>query len=288
MSDACLKRRTLLAATAAFALPAWGQADEQGLLFEKIRASGVLKVAVYKDNAPYSNEEGGQLVGLDVDIAKALAAQMGLAASFLPFPAGEEMNADLRWMVEQGHYLGYGPADLMMRVPVDRHLMFANRRVFIFAPYMSERPVLLRDSRRLDEPRSPDDLLGLPLAAETGAGLTSLLIGYGNGMLRSQIRLYPTGMAAADAVIRGEAAAAYTTRALAEASLVRANGPVDHLRMDELALSHMASRGWPIGVAILASNRALRLALEEAMQSLQSSGQMLDIFRMHRLTLTAP
>lgn len=288
MSDACMKRRTLLAAAAAFALPAWGQADEEGLLYEKIRASGVLKVAVYKDNAPYSNEEGGQLVGLDVDIARALAAQMGLAASFMPFPAGEEMNADLRWMVERGHYLGYGPADLMMRVPVDRHLMFANRKVFIFAPYMSERPVLLRDSRRLDEPRTPDDLQGHPLAAEAGAGLTSLLMGYGGGMLRAQVRLYPTGMAAADAVIRGEAAAAYITRALAEATMARASGAVDHLRMDELALSHMAAKGWPVGVAIKASNRALRLAVEEAMQGLQSSGQMLAIFRKNRLTLTAP
>lgn len=288
MSDACMKRRTLLAATAAFALPAWGQADEEGLLYEKIRASGVLKVAVYKDNAPYSNEEGGQLVGLDVDIARALAAQMGLAASFMPFPAGEEMNADLRWMVERGHYLGYGPADLMMRVPVDRHLMFANRKVFIFAPYMSERPVLLRDSRRLDEPRNPDDLQGQPLAAEAGAGLTSLLMGYGGGMLRAQVRLYPTGMAAADAVIRGETAAAYITRALAEAAMARASGAVDHLRMDELALSHLAAKGWPVGVAIKASNRALRLAVEEAMQGLQSSGQMLDIFRKNRLTLTAP
>ena len=288
MSDACMKRRTLLAAAAAFALPAWGQADEEGLLYEKIRASGVLKVAVYKDNAPYSNEEGGQLVGLDVDIARALAAQMGLAASFMPFPAGEEMNADLRWMVERGHYLGYGPADLMMRVPVDRHLMFANRKVFIFAPYMSERPVLLRDSRRLDEPRNPDDLQGQPLAAEAGAGLTSLLMGYGGGMLRAQVRLYPTGMAAADAVIRGETAAAYITRALAEAAMARARGAVDHLRMDELALSHLAAKGWPVGVAIKASNRALRLAVEEAMQGLQSSGQMLAIFRKNRLTLTAP
>ncbi len=288
MSDACMKRRTLLAAAAAFALPAWGQADEEGLLYEKIRASGVLKVAVYKDNAPYSNEEGGQLVGLDVDIARALAAQMGLAASFMPFPAGEEMNADLRWMVERGHYLGYGPADLMMRVPVDRHLMFANRKVFIFAPYMSERPVLLRDSRRLDEPRNPDDLQGQPLAAEAGAGLTSLLMGYGGGMLRAQVRLYPTGMAAADAVIRGETAAAYITRALAEAAMARASGAVDHLRMDELALSHLAAKGWPVGVAIKASNRALRLAVEEAMQGLQSSGQMLAIFRKNRLTLTAP
>jgi ABC-type amino acid transport substrate-binding protein len=288
MSDLRQQRRLLLASAAALAWPVWAQTDEDGLQYEKIRAAGVLKVAVYKDHAPYSSEVDGQMVGLDVDIARALAAQMGLAASFLPFPAGEDMHADLRWMVERGHYLGMGPADLMMRVPVDRHLMFGNRKVFIFAPYMSERPVLLRDSQRLDEPRSPDDLQGKPLAAEAGAGLTSLLLGYGNGLLRDQVQLHPTAMAAADAVIRGQAVAAYITRAQAEAAMARSGASVAHLRLDDLALHHMAARGWPIGVAIKASNRPLRLAVEEAMQALQASGKMLEVFRQHRLTLTAP
>jgi ABC-type amino acid transport substrate-binding protein len=278
--------RALAGAAACLAAPAWAQADEEGEQFDKIKASGSLKVAVYKDNAPFSSEAKGEVVGLDADIARALVKHMGLGVSFLPFHAGENMDADLRWMVERGHYLGFGPADLMMRVPVDRHLMFANRKVFIFGAYMSERPVLLRDSRKLDEVRQAEDLVGYPLAAEGGAGLTSVLIGHGGGLLRSQVKLYPDAIAAAQAVIQGEAAAAYVTRAHAEVALNQAAGATGHLRLGELAFGHQLAKGWPVGVAIKASNRHLRVAVDEAMGKLQSSGQMLSIFQSHRLTLT--
>lgn len=266
---------------------AWAQAEDAEELYAKIRASGSLKVALYKDNAPFSDEVNGEMVGLDVDIARALAKAMGLGLSAMAFPAGETMDADLRWMVERGHYLGFGPADLMMRVPVDKHLMFNNRKVLIFAPYMSEKPVLLRDSRRLDAVRLVDDLVGHPLAAEAGAGLTSVLMGQGGGMLRPQIKLYPSAMAAVQAVMAGEAAAAYVTRAHAEAAMARSGqASVGHLRFDELPINHLAARGWPVGVAIKSINRPLRLAVEAAMAQLQSSGELLSIFQRHQLTLT--
>lgn len=282
------RRLCVLGLMSALAGPALGQSDEDGDTFAKIKAAGTLKVAVYKDNAPFSSELNGELVGLDIDIARALAKHMGLAASFVPFQAGENMDADLRWMVERGHYLGFGPADLMMRVPVDKHLMFNNRKVFIFAPYMSEKPVLVRDSRRLDEVRLPEDLLNQPLAAEAGAGLTSVLMGQNGGLLRSQVKLHPTAVAAVDAVIRGEAAAAYVTRAHAETALSKSPLHVAHLRLDELTLNHMAAKGWAVGVSIKAANRHLRLAVEEAMGRLQSSGELVTLFQKHRLTLTPP
>ena len=282
------RRACLLALTSAIAAPAWAQADDEGELFARIRETGTLKVAVYKDNPPFSFETGGQLQGLDIDIARALAAQMGLSASFLPFSAGEDMGADLRWMVERGHYLGFGPADLMMRVPVDRNLMFGNRKVLILTPYMSERPVLMYDSRRLDAPRTPEDLQGLPLAGEMGTGLTSAMLGYGGGLLREQVRIVPSAGRAAQSVIEGEVAATYTTRSAAETAMNQSTLPARHVRLVEFDMGHRASRGWPIGVAIKSANHELRKALESAMANLQASGQMLEIFRAHRLTLTAP
>ena len=91
----------------------------------RIQASGTLKVAVYKDNAPFSAGPASALTGLDVSLAEALARQLGLKLSLLPFDAGENMNDDLRNMVWRGHYLGYGPADVMLQVPVDRYLMLS-------------------------------------------------------------------------------------------------------------------------------------------------------------------
>ena len=138
----------------------------------KIRASGVLKVAVYKDNAPFSDGPANDVKGLDVSIATALARQLNLKLSLLPFDAGENMNDDLRNMVWRGHYLGYGPADVMLQVPGDKYLMARNRQVLILAPYMRQSLVLVFDTTRIADVSSPDDLKGFQLAAERGAGAT--------------------------------------------------------------------------------------------------------------------
>lgn len=148
---------------------------------EKVRASGVLKVAVYKDNAPYSDGKGQDMEGVDVALARALAMDMGLKLSLLPFDAGEKMDDDLRNMVWRGHYLGYGPADVMLHVPVDKHLMVENRQALIFAPYSREVLVVFHALDRLPALKSGLDLQDLPLAAERGSGAASTLIGFGGG-----------------------------------------------------------------------------------------------------------
>ena len=283
-------RRRLLGAAAA--LPLLGtvpalQAQELTDL-ARIKASGVLKVAVYKDNAPFSSGPADAMVGLDVSLAEALARQLGLKLSLLPFDAGENMNDDLRNMVWRGHYLGYGPADVMLQVPVDRYLMNENRQALIFAPYMRQVPTLLFDTRKVADVRAPEDLKGLPLAVERGAGQASLLMGYGGGLLRNQVSVHVSGPAAAQQVIEGKAAGAYVTRAQAEAALATLGSRPEHLRMTELVLGNIPDRGWPVGMAIKAGNKDLGQSIEQAMQQLRSSGELLALFQKQGLTLTAP
>src|SRR5574343_243663 len=107
------RRHALRTAAAALALQALGVRAQQELQdLDKVRASGVLKVALYKDNAPYSDGAGEQMSGIDVALAQGLAREMGLKLQLLPFDAGENVCDDLRNMVWRGHYLGYGPADV--------------------------------------------------------------------------------------------------------------------------------------------------------------------------------
>lgn len=187
----------------------------------RIRASGVLKVAVYKDNAPFSDGPAADMQGLDIALAGALARQMQLKLALLPFDAGERMNDDLRNMVWRGHYLGYGPADIMLDVPVDKYLMQENRQALIFAPYMRQVQVLLHDTRVLPQVAGPDDLKGRKLAVERGTGQASVLMGQQGGMLRTQVSLYNSGVKAARAVIGGQAAAAYVLRSQAALALAQ-------------------------------------------------------------------
>lgn len=285
-----LQRRKILVASALVALAptALAQRPDEGepSEFEVINRRGSLVVAVYKDNEPYSYGTTSDMRGLDVDIARALAREMGLGLSLLPFQAAEDMHGDLRNMVTRGHYLGYGPADLLMRVPVDMHLMMADRLALIFGTYQKEVPVLLYDRRRIERLDIPENLKGQVLAGERGMGLTSALMGYGGGMLKEQVRLFDNSLLAARAVVTGDAAAAYVTRAQAEYVLATQAAQAQHLAIEEIKLGNLVDRGWPVGVAIKSRNRELRLLVEEAFKKLHASGEILAIFRQHKLTLT--
>lgn len=255
---------------------------------DKVRAGGLLKVAVYKDNAPYSDGKGQEMGGVDVALAQALASEMGLKLSLLPFDAGEKMDDDLRNMVWKGHYLGYGPADVMLHVPVDKFLMTENRQSLIFAPYAREVLVVFHALDRLPALQSGLDLQGLPLAAERGSGAASTLIGFGGGRLRAQVKMYHSGIDAAQAVIQGDAVAAYVSRAQAETALRASARPAAGFGLTQLTLPGLADNGWPIGMAVKSSHKQLAQALEGALQKVRADGRLLAMYRDRGLTLVAP
>ena len=282
-----IDRRRSLALLLSLGLPL-AQAQTELTDLARIRASGLLKVAVYKDNAPFSDGPADNMQGLDIDLAGALARQLQLKLALLPFDAGERMNDDLRNMVWRGHYLGYGPADIMLHVPVDKYLMQENRQALIFAPYMRQVQVLMHDTRTLPQVRGPDDLKGHKLAVERGTGLASVLMGQQGGMLRTQVSVHPSGVEAARAVINGQAAAAYVLRSQAEAALAQAQPRPAHLALTSMPLEGIPENGWPLGLAIKAANKDLGQAIEAAFRELRSNGELLALFQRRGMTLTAP
>jgi ABC-type amino acid transport substrate-binding protein len=115
-----------------------------------------------------------------------------------------------------------------------------------------------------------------------------MLMGHSQGLLRDQVVIVDTGVQAAQAVADGTAAAAYVTRAQAEAVMFRQPPGTRHLRISDLQLPGMLVSGWPIGLAIKADYKDLGQALEAAMHKLRSRGEMQALFRAQGLTLTAP
>ncbi len=282
-----LSRRQVLAA-ASLLLGAHGTSMAQEKTpMQKIKDSGVLKVAVYKDNAPYSDGPNSDVQGLDVSIAKALADKLNLQLALLPFDAGENMNDDLRNMVWKGHYLGYGPADVMIHVPVDRYLMNENKQVMIFGAYMREHLVVLHSKSKIANVENPDDLVGKSIAVEKGSGAASALMGYRGGMVREKISIFKDGIDAARMVLNGQMDAAYVSRAQAEGAIQAADAKGDWV-LSSMPLPGVMPAGWPLGMAVKAGNKELVDALDSALSSLRQSGELLKIFKSHGLTLSAP
>ena len=88
--------------------------------FDDIIQTNFFTVAVYRDFVPFSFQENGKDLGIDVDIAKHIAQQLGVELKLKWATADESVEDDLRNNIWKGHFLDRTVADLMLRVPYDK------------------------------------------------------------------------------------------------------------------------------------------------------------------------
>ena len=245
---------------------------------EKIRASGKLTVAIYDEFAPFSGKTGG----IDIDLADALAKKLGLKLSLLPFPAGENINDDLRNMVWKGHYLGFGPADVMMHVPVDRSVMARNDKVEIFAPYYRETVKLVRNIKTIPEVQSSASLMGKRIGAEKVS--ISAMVLLGDRTLREYVQIFPSSLEALGKLKAGELDAVVATRSEIE-SVLRGD---TNFELIDAPFDRLPRQGWVNGLAVIKENTELAKLLQAAVNELFESGEMSAIFAKHGVKSIKP
>jgi len=248
--------------------------------WQKIEHSGILKVAVYETFAPYSNKGAG----IDVDLAQALAGKLGLRLSLLPFPAGEELGDDLRNMVWKGHYLGYGPADLMLHVPVAPDLMAKNGQVQIFAPYHVETVRLVRSARSVPSFESLDALAGKQIGVEKVSIAAMVMLGERDGKFRDKVRIFPTAVEALEQLKAGQLDAVLATRS--EIASVFRGDP--DFPVHEVAFQRLPRAGWAVGMAVRKDELEMARRLQAAMNELSASGELKAIFAKHGVQVVKP
>lgn len=259
--------RALGAAPLALSLPELLSATP----LSKVKSRGSLVVGLYKDMPPF-HADG---TGIDVELGRALAESLGVSFSPLPFPADENMNDDLRNMVWKGHYLGYGPADVLLHVPVDRPLMDANPQVSVFAPYWRERVAVARNLELLPKLESLADLTGKPVAVPGQSLAGWLLIGAEGGALRDTLRTKARdGVEAAQALQRGEVPAAAGLLSELQAVL---RGDA-RFAIEPLPSPRAPRDGWAVGMAVKKDATELAQALQGAVNQLATSGRLAEIF----------
>jgi len=245
-----------------------------------LRTAGTLKVAVYNDLAPFSNHGHG----IDADLGAALAGKLGLKPALLPFDAGDELGDDLRNMVWKGHYLGYGPADVMLHVPVDRMLMTANPQVEIFAPYYVETVRLVRSAQAIPQFDSVDALAGKRIGVEKVSISGMVMLGEGGGRFREQVHIYPTAIEALEQLKAGSLDAVLATRAQIES--VMKGDPAFPLQ--DVPFDRLPRGGWAIGMAVKKDNVGLARQLQAALNDLAASGELKTIFAKYGVQAVRP
>lgn len=274
----------MVAGAAALALPGLAAAQAPATAgpsaLARVRERGMLRVALYNDMPPFN--QGGR--GIDVELAQALADALALKLSLMPFNADENMGDDLRNMVWRGHYLGFGPADVMLHVPVDRPLMDATPQATIFAPYYRDRVAIARDLGKLPVLDSLAPLAGLPVAVPGQSLAGWLMIGADGGAYREQLRTqWANGAEAAAALARGEVPAAAGLMSELEAVL---RGDA-RFAMAPLPTPRAPREGWAVGLAVKRDAADLAQALQAALNGLVQSGRLKTLFANANVTWRA-
>jgi len=270
-------RRSVLAGIGGAIIGATIAAPALARPIDKIRESGLLKIAVYKDFEPWSwRDQTGHVVGIDVELGKLLAEQIGVRAEVTEFLAGDDLGDDLRNMVWRGTLIGQAPCDVMMHVPVDRKLALDNDRVVILGAYYREGFGMVCDRDTTDCEVPPPQLKGKRLIAEVASIPDLYLSGSFGGVLRGDVRHVATGAEAVAAVARGDADAAVATRAQIEHGISISTG-------DKRALARkgpvpaIANPGWNVGLAVKDDSRDLADKLEEVMADMMAKGRVAEI-----------
>lgn len=247
---------------------------------DKMRTAGILKVAVYNDLAPFSDKGAG----IDVDIAKALADKLKLKLSLLPFNAGDDLDEDLRNMVWKGHYLGYGPADVMLHVPIDRNLMAHNGKVEFIAPYYRETVRLVRSAKAVPTFQNINSLAGKTIGVEAVSIGAMVMLGAENGRFRNNVKIYPSADQALDKLKSGEVAAVVANRSQIESALK--SDPA--YPMEQVNFERLPPEGWVVGMAVRKQDQELAHAVQAAAQDLIASGEMAKIFARYSVAPVSP
>lgn len=263
--------------------------------YDTMIESGVLKVAVYEDFAPYSFQDHNKPRGVDVDLAAALAKAMGVRLELLWAPPGEKLDDDLRDSIWRGSELRHQQlADVMMRVPYDRDYSLkrddqgelANGHVVMFGPYQSECWQVAYDRRRMDAVPSVAVFQEHPIGVEVDSIPSFYLTSVFNGMLSAKTHHYPSVQQAFVAMKGAEVDAVMGMRGEIDWQVHQANDK--NLALAENAYPNMGRQRWEIGMAVHESNHQMAYAIEEALEALIHDGSVQKIYASYGLRYDIP
>lgn len=253
---------------------------------DQARARNALEVAVYRDFPPYSYQDQGKYNGVDVDLAGALAKQLGLNLKLRPITAGDDTDDDLRNNIWKGHYLGGGVADLMLHVGMDPQYVKRQDKADLIAPYFHEAVSIVYRPGRYRNMTTPLSLAGTRVGVELGSISDYYMSGAYGGRLRTSAERLPTATAAVQAFIDDEVDAVMAPHGELQGLLKQLGGPSIETRTTEF--QGLFRTAWDVGMAIKAGNPKLKAALLDALAQLQRSGELQAIFARYGIDYAAP
>lgn len=260
-----------------------GEAQSRPL--DEVVASGSLRVIAYLDNAPFSWEEDGKPKGVDVDIAQAIAKDLGVKCEIVLRMAGENADDDLRANVWRGPLTGGGVGDLMMHVPIDREFAVRNPEAVIGNPYFQERVAVAIHSDLTGDKPTFDVFKTTKIGVQLGSVSDYFLLSFEDGALINNVVHHIKAKDGAKQFANKEVSALMGVRANIEAQLHDLSlKPV----LVEPPMDGIVRTTWNIGMGWRENSRDLGYAVQASLTKLIDSGAMAAIFNSYGITYFQP
>jgi ABC-type amino acid transport substrate-binding protein len=261
-----------------------GGLSMQVFSFSEVQEKGYLRVAVYKNYAPFSFREKGRLTGIEVDLGKLLAAKLGVDPLIWAIGADENMEDDLRNTVWKGHYLGGGTADIMLHVPVNKQFAKENDRVIISNAYFKEETVAVRHNSKASIPLTKL-FADSPIGVELDTLPDFYLVGAMGGRFRENVRHYATVELAMQALQEGEVKTVVAPRSQIESALGKS---ADEYLFSAVSMPASYQSSWVVGMAVKQGRESLVAEITTALDEIKQSGELKALYQKYNISYVEP
>ncbi len=252
---------------------------------EDVVAAKSLRVIAYLDNAPFSWEADGKSKGIDVDIARAIAREIGVEADVILRMPGENEDDDLRGNVWRGPLTGGGVGDVMMHVPVDPDFAERNKKAVIGAAYFQERVAVAIHPELTGDKPTFDIFKDQKISVQIGTVSDYFLMTYLDGALIEKIAHHVKPQVGATEFITKDTAAWMGVRSAIEALL---HDKGEKAVFVEPPMEGIYRSNWIVGMAWKDDSADLGSAIQTAIDKIGKSGELERIFASYGVSFTPP
>jgi len=252
--------------------------------FDTILERGFMTFAVYENFAPYSWMSNVGPKGIDIEIAKIIAQEIGVKAKFNFFASDENVDADFRNQVWRGGLINGDVSNVMMHAPYNRDLQCRNEFVVLGGQYFNETLATAYWKEAF-----PDGTPTTPyyrfhkVGVENDTLAAFYLENFNGGMLISNIIHYPDHKAAVDALSLREVDAVMGVK-----SKLEFLDQSEKIQVDTPPLINFSLDEWTIGIAVNFRYRELFYTVDGTIADMLQDGRMQKIFDQYEISYAAP
>lgn len=252
---------------------------------DEVLATKSLRVVAYIDNDPFSWEEGDAAKGIDIDIARAIARELGVEAEIILRMNGEKSDQDVRVNVWRGTVGGGTVGDVLMHVPVDREFALRFKEAVIGNAYFQERVAMAIHPDLIGEKPEFSAFKTHKIGVQIGTVADYFIMTYEDGALIDNIAHHVRPEAGIKEFLAKETAALLGVRSKTEGLLRQNNFKASIV---EPAMPDIARSDWVVGMAWREDSRDLGYAIQAALEKIKASGEMARIFESYGVTYFPP